>query len=672
MSTGRVVGRYLLARMLWGLIKITVKLIGRFFFGLPMDGKRRTDATFFQRGTQRVGPLPDYFGVREPSKWALLPGWQRGAIRVVSCGLLWAAYQHPQVTIFVAINAAAVVIGVAVWRVVQWARFRHHNRDVVEPLWSTLAPYLAAAEGPVAAELLEVPPDFQSNREARVVLTYPVGWDAHKTRQARIEALMERHIGTEWDVQWGRLEATWLRLPAPPPIVQWADLHPEDYPLSKVPMGMDTLGQPIVFDMAQESPHVLFTAPSGHGKSSTLRLPGTHTRMHGGLVDIIDFKLASFTESLEGVSGVRVHENMDAAVWALAEYYVSMKAAYTAIKAGLLKPEDIPPRVLLIDEFDTFMSMAADWWRAYCARRGVRAGEPPFLQAWKFVLWQGRAAEHRMVAGAHTPAANLFSKGGSGTAVKNNFVNRLLLGKVNDIKWRQTFDSEPRIPFDQRHPGRGVVNLGDGVQEMQVAWLPEDESRDRAMRAPEAPDWFDRGALPPWVTQHILDQAEYELRIDWLSLDGTAPTEGTSLPARMRVDVPSDVTPDVPSVEEVAGAWLAAPYAARMPALEPLPGAARTRTPGQGSDAAEDRMAAPEDELIVGEPAAVEYLTEQGFTVTRGSFKKARQRARSAGKPIADEGRTDDDRPCWRPADLLAWQQKRERRAVKTPMGRRP
>lgn len=643
--------------LLWSVIKLVFRLVGRFCFGLPMDGKRRTDATFFAHGTGRVGQLPDWFGQHDPSKWSLLPGWQRAMVRLGTCGVLYEAWRHPQAAVFVGINVAAAALGVAAWRVWVWQRDRYHNREIVGPLWATLAPYLDMAPTDDPAMALEVPKDFGTNRAAVVAIHYPVGWDADSTRQKHIGELMGRHIGADWDVTWGRLEATWRRLPTPPDLVPWADLHPERYPLAKVPMGVDARGRSVVFDMEQESPHVLFTAPTGHGKSSTLRLPATHTRVNGGLVDIIDFKLMSFTRSLEGLSGVRVHTNIESAVWALSEYYVSMTAAYEAIKAGLLDPADVSPRLLLIDEFDSLMSMVADWWAAYCAARKMRAGQPPFLQAWKFVLWQGRQAEHRMVVGVHTPEAKLFNPRGSGTAIKNNFGSRLLLGQVSDTKWRQTFDSEPRVPFDQTHNGRGVVNLGKGAEELQVGWLSEEESRARGAAAPEAPDWFDSGSMPPWVTPQVLERVASELRITWLSLDGTAPRDGTSLPARMRGDVPRADPP----AAETAGAWLAAPYTARLTAIGALPAGDATGYPDLDSAVAGARSAAHSETPIAGEPAAVAYLQANGYPrVTRASFHKARQRARKTGGEIARGWRhPDTGQPCWLPSELLAWQRGR-------------
>lgn len=54
-------------------------LLFRFVVGLPLDGRRHSDATFWRAGTRRVG-VPAYLVTWR--WWALAAGWQRALVRL--------------------------------------------------------------------------------------------------------------------------------------------------------------------------------------------------------------------------------------------------------------------------------------------------------------------------------------------------------------------------------------------------------------------------------------------------------------------------------------------------------------------------------------------------------------------------------------------------------------
>ncbi|MDR7273605.1 hypothetical protein [Catenuloplanes atrovinosus] len=57
----------------------TARLVLRFVAGLSLDGRRHSNATFWRRGTRRVG-VPAYLVTWR--WWALAAGWQRALIRL--------------------------------------------------------------------------------------------------------------------------------------------------------------------------------------------------------------------------------------------------------------------------------------------------------------------------------------------------------------------------------------------------------------------------------------------------------------------------------------------------------------------------------------------------------------------------------------------------------------
>jgi hypothetical protein len=60
----------------------------RFLTGRPLDGKRHSNATFWRRGTRRLG-YPPYLITWD--WWNLAAGWQRAAIRFIAVAAVLAA-----------------------------------------------------------------------------------------------------------------------------------------------------------------------------------------------------------------------------------------------------------------------------------------------------------------------------------------------------------------------------------------------------------------------------------------------------------------------------------------------------------------------------------------------------------------------------------------------------
>src|SRR6185437_3935509 len=115
------------------------RIAWRFATGQHLDGRRRSDSTFFARGTRAD---PHYWGRGGESKWALLPGWKRA-------GLRWALVLVPLALRYRPVYAEwgmALVLGpLAGWQALRavraWLAHRHF-RDSYRPLHTALAPVL--------------------------------------------------------------------------------------------------------------------------------------------------------------------------------------------------------------------------------------------------------------------------------------------------------------------------------------------------------------------------------------------------------------------------------------------------------------------------------------------------------------------------------------------------
>jgi len=103
------------------------------------------------------------------------------------------------------------------------------------------------------------------------------------------------------------------------------------------------------------------------------------------------------------VPGIRVHTDIESMMWALEEFFLSMLGVNIAVGAHTAWPGLFPARLLVIDEFGTFASMAA---RMHQRTRGQ--GQPPALDQRRQIEWQGRQAGHRLVVAVHQPNLRWF------------------------------------------------------------------------------------------------------------------------------------------------------------------------------------------------------------------------------------------------------------------------
>jgi hypothetical protein len=569
----------------------------------------------------------------DPREWLSVPPDPADPAAVVVVGL--PSWFHPTREALAKITAVVndrVEAGPWVLRRAPFrAEFRHASARL-QPIWAAIAPLLgmdpllSPAEDYLTLPAEDAGDDDVDAESRRVRLLLPAGFRPADTETWRrvSDTITHRVPGGPWEEHssYAHYRAEWRPVPKPPRRLNWAEIAPaEGGSIHEIPVGVGARHKLIKVSMLSESPHWFITAGTGKGKTSTLRIPIAWVRERGGLVDIIDLKRSSFVE-LAGASGVRLHTDMDAAVWAFGEFYVSMTAVFTAIAAGKAKAADVPPRYLVIDEFGSLMDIARQWWRL----RGGK-GEPPFLLAWKVIGYQGRQANHRMIVGVHSPTAQLFG----GTNGKDLFATRLLLGAPSPAKWLMTFGDAPKVQYDATRDGRGLIGYGaSAVEEIQVGWLSGEDARARLEASAPAPEWFDRHELPPWVTQAALDAAAADVGINWLSRPGTDVEES-----------PADAEP-APRVPETS---MRSRTSAHRPILRVVPDDAAEPVPATAP--ADDEG----DELVVGLLAAARTIG-----TTPEAFRKARDRWRASHGEARLPGETRrGDRVAFHRLELIRW-----------------
>lgn len=481
----------------------------RFATGRPLSGREKTNATWLRAGTAPVNPDA------QCGRWSYRPGWQRMVIRwAVLSVLVGTVVAYAAVPVLTTVAGVALLLAVVVIRGrrrLRAYRDERYHRTVVVPLAEALQALLPEWDLAQRVAALTVPPSPSDEEPVRVML--PNSWEGTNPQKAGLTGLISRRLGGEWDSSWQQREAPFYVEFTPkkakaqlPTQVEWI---PSDDPHT-VMVGMGHKG-PIWVKTETQSPHYGVTAGTGGGKTTTLLIPVIHNRQHGALVDYIDLKEDSVDSAvgggdgdLEPVSGVRVHRDAQSAVTCLAEFFTSMKSIRTAKMQGYSDP--IPNRVLVLDEFGSFMIAAKSWWRYGVGEKG----EPPFMAWFRMSLMQGRTKNHRMVFGVHDFSLDVF-----GSSESRDLVGaKIVIGACSSTKWTKSFgNGVPKPEWNEKIPGRGVIGTSgaaDSIEEIQMCYFTMDQAYQMLQECPPAPEWFDSGDIAPWITPEGVNLAHNE------------------------------------------------------------------------------------------------------------------------------------------------------------------
>ncbi|AEH11800.1 hypothetical protein FsymDg_4553 (plasmid) [Candidatus Protofrankia datiscae] len=492
------------------------RIVGwRWVSGSPLDGVPRTDATWLHPATTVIHPSGRAY------RWQHRPRWQRAAHRTGgTLAVLGEAYgQIADPTLTTSLTAVAVAGGLAYAGNRAHRRWVHrqHRRRLVQPLMKSLSGPLQLPIGASADKWLIVPRN-PAKQGSITRVNLPDHWVGEEYQQLAVHRLIDRWSKAPMEVSRVHLTSAprfmeFMPTPQPPDAVEW-ESSDDPYVMH---IGAGPGKAPVYARTETDVPHLAVVAGSGSGKTTTLTVPLLHNREHGALVDIIDLKRMSFTErkpehpdGIAGdptrpsrtVSGVRIHTTIEGAIRALAEFIASATAVALMQQEGY-STEDIPARVLIIDEFGSFAGGAKQWW----AGPGKQKKQSP-VPFWLYVtLMQGRALEHRVVLGAHQLALKLF--GDTGSDARDLFSGRILTGTCSAQKWITTYGHVKKPAWDASIKGRGTYGpLGERPDLFQVAYVHPASANARLRALPEAPEWFDAGRCAPWITEEHIREVE--------------------------------------------------------------------------------------------------------------------------------------------------------------------
>lgn len=503
----------------------------RFFTGGELDGKKRSNATWFRWGNRQY-----IWSERAPSSnWVMLPRALRATARVagVAVGvLLLAAYmRHPAVVTVLAAAALWVALFVAGWSAGDSLLLWEHRRRWVWPLHRALVELFHYHPRTPPRRFLWVPSDF---RQRGLAVALPVTWtgvDDESERTEDGEARAKAVVATvRTRLALGDIETTWhlasdghelvvaprrdmlprrvMYDPSNETIQAWYGETPETAFL--IGAGADGA---VRWDLDVDSPHLLLSMLSGEGKSVLLRSVAAQALHRGGKVTVLDYKQRSQKcfKNLDDVHYCRHPENMHLALIGLAvEGNRRNEVAWHWDGDG----EPVQRRHLLVlEEANATIGKLQQWWdinrrrldpedvERYCGPFGDPSlPKSPAVLALGDLLFMGRQSYINVAAvGQYTTAHAM-----GGPEIREMFGARGIKGPQK--AFAMLADDLDRVPKQKGIKGRIHLVMHGQAVEVQVMYMTDRQARELATtRSQVTPEPVDQGIRPVSVTGPVID-----------------------------------------------------------------------------------------------------------------------------------------------------------------------
>lgn len=629
--------------------------IGRFLAGRPMDGERKTDATFWRAGT-RVLPKVE----AKVSRSSYRAGWQRLTFRIgglaATGGASWAlwenqdpalatardVWENPDPTLAtlesggIAAASAAAVGGVAYGLLTR--KRREFMREWVTPLHEALAVPLGMSELTDPRRYLHVPRDF-SDDDAQIRIDVPTHMRFNEDLVADliVKKLALENVSFTWRRAGNDTHVIVKKRKVPPKMLRLSDPGVREI-LAKMPESAPLIGlgsgkKKVSVDLDDDSPHVLISAGTGGGKSTILRAICCQFVHNGAHAYVLDFKRISHTWA-RGVPGVTycrdIGEIHDALVH-LAQEGRNRLALAEQLADDVLEKEPwrVGPRiVILLEEVNATMAQLKRYWAKI--RESGDAKTSPAVDALAEILYMGRQVRLHVLLVAQSATANAVG----GPAMREQFATRILVRYTLNA-WRMLVPEVSPIPMASDHHGRVQVVTRGRAQETQVLNLSNAEAREWAMSGVHA-----QGKTGP--TLHKTPAPAADLLTDaW----------NTSAPELQ----PPHATDPTADRDFLADAWsLTPPAPAPAPAADPDD---TTVTPPANPDPDPD----PDDAVVGLREAYEKHLTESVTSLK--AMRWARQNDPDFPAPVDKRGAEF----LYRAGDLTKWARNRPRAHATDP-----
>jgi hypothetical protein len=470
------------------VVEAAAAAIGRFLTGAPMDGVRRTDATWTHRGTRSTRP-----DGRAANRWDHLSRWEKIGVRqsfvAAAAGTVYGYINDATATTtgletsgLAAGSAAAAYVG---WRTMDGAITWRHRRDWIWPLHLVLQQALNLPEGTKPSSYISISANFTEITGEAVRITVPAHWSGDNPGKAAVQSAITTKLALQdikfsWKLDGRDHFVTVTQSPRPPSKVLFADpavqqlimRSPESAPL----IGLSHRGTVVSVDLDAESPHVLVSAGTGGGKSVILRCIFAQLLHNGAIGVVLDRKRHSH-KWVRGVPGVEYCRDIED----IHETLIALGAEgerRNRIVDDWEEEGDAPvgPRMaILLEEVNATIGKLKRYWTSIRDPK-TDPKESPAIDALAEILFMGRAVKMHVLAVGQSMTANSMG----GPEMRENFATRILARYTRNA-WNMLVPEVQPAPKATRHIGRAQVVLGGSAHETQVCFFTDAEAREWAM-----------------------------------------------------------------------------------------------------------------------------------------------------------------------------------------------
>lgn len=506
----------------------------RFITGQPLDGYRRSDATFRRAGTR---PLVDGDHV---SRWHMMPGykrvmWRFSPLWVGLVGLFY--FLAPITTSLGIVTTAFVVAPKRLSRASHWWRHRHFRRIYLQPLAEVLATELGVSPAVALDQWLTVTPDLpglapdlvepmsqaekwireqwgtyveQMVRWAPDRVMRGLWWMRERARPAtskldvfRTPTENKPHIRIKLAGQFLTPDqkiyvraALAAKLGLPDLVESWNEVGracvgtytvkvrpPDKCGLADIidaidrcaehefVLGLRPGGSPKIVSVDDDAAHVCASAGSGAGKSVLAMLFAIQVLRRGGRVLILDRKGSHrWARGLNGVTYCTKPADMHAALIGAASL------ADARNSQAMEEDDDWNPgeRVWIIfEEMNATMAQLVNYWETVRGKGDPKTS--PAVTAFRELMYMGRSAKVNLFAVAQM----LTARTTGGPEARENFGIRCL-ARYTANAWKMLVP-ECAMPRKSKTRGRWQVCIAGEAEEVQVAFLTTAEAREIAV-----------------------------------------------------------------------------------------------------------------------------------------------------------------------------------------------
>lgn len=483
----------------------------RLVSGDTLDGEPRTDRTWTHRGTALTTMRADG---KAPHRWDYLSRWETAGLRAfggfLAGGTGYAAVVEPTETL-----QALQLSGLAgACSAATWAGFRgvdglvtwKHRKDWVWPLHVVLRDLLGLPEGISPSAYLSVPQGYQEMDGDVIRVDLPGNWSspemARQVAQMVITKLGLQEVKASVQMSGTKRHIVFRQASRAPAKVMFSDpeirARVERASAGAPFLGLSHRDVGICIDLDDDSPHLMFSAAPGAGKSVLIRAFASQILHHGGIAIIIDFKRTShvWAYGLPNVLYIRSVEDAHEILVALAEegnrrMDIGEMNVHRSMEG--IPPIEMGPRILLVvEEANTMRKRLAKWW-AKNRPEGDKSKDSPAVEALGETLFMGRSQKmHAFMVGQSLTAATV-----GGPEMREAFTARIL-ARYTQNAWRMLVPEVSPIPKASRHSGRVQVVLAGQAHETQVLFMTDEEARE----------WATSGIVTPAPKPYELGQRD--------------------------------------------------------------------------------------------------------------------------------------------------------------------